>query len=329
MTQTAEQQKFFDEARMGAVGASECGLIMGAESSYKDITDVYLRLSGIEGLDQTDEESDDINRGRVFEPTAVRVAGEKLGVGYDYTDDKVMAMKDFRRKSPACPYLAATPDVKFHDSWGGEVKVMRPHKFKDVLENGIPAMHLWQMYAQLSAYPEWAGIRYILLDVISGRVEIIEVPRNAARIAELEAAVDKWWDRFIIGCEVPTPALMACDQPTTLPTKQPDYTSMTGETWVDIAERYVDAKRCVKAAEADLELAQKDLENGMKASKLQKARVRGHKFIYAQYAGSSRFNRKLLLAKYPEIDQDEFMEEGAPYWRFNSYLKKEKKGAAK
>lgn len=324
MTQTAEQQKFFDEARMDAVGASECGLIMGAESSYKDITDVYLRLSKIEGLDQTDEESDDINRGRVFEPTAARVAGLKLGVGYDYTDDKVVAMKDFRRKSPKCPYLAATPDVKFHDSWGGETKVMRPHKFKDVLESGIPAMHLWQMYAQLSAYPEWAGIRYILLDVISGRVEIIEVPRNAARIAELEAAVDKWWNRFIIGCEIPTPALMATGQPTTIPVKHAVYTEMTGKTWVDIASRFADAKRRVKLAEADLELAQTDMQDGMKASKLQKVRVSGHKFIYAQYKGSRRFNRKLLLAKYPEIDQDEFVEEGAPYWKLSPYLAKEK-----
>jgi len=324
--------ELFRQERAGQIRASECCVLMGCEGYDGKIAfDLFLELKkgvGFEPVSSYDSdsdehveyESDDIRRGNLYEPFALRFASEDLEIGIDFAKDKDDGIRRFSRRHPKHKFMGAMPDGVFEDGWIAEAKCPRPHVLRKQLEEGPYEKFIWQMTMQLACYPEAPGARFILYDCVECRSYVYQFPREAMKIEALEKRCVDFWTRHIEGDEpfsqddwdkpVPVPPVN--------PLKQADYTVVAGRAWSETVRRFVKSKNTIKAAEIDLDAAKTMIADSAQAVGLEKIKVDGHRFL-VRYATRRSLDKRSVKADYPDLDFDKYMRDGKPFLEVRHY----------
>jgi len=307
-----QHQKWLAERR-GGVGASEAGIIMGAQAFGRNELTLYLDKIG--KSEPTDDDVADFRRGHAYEALALALAAEATGIAID----RAATADDIGRfcfTAPDAPHLRATLDGMCHDGWLAEAKAPRPHKLAEYLDKGIPDIYDWQIQAQLACCPDAPGCRFVLYDIVSVRDHILEVERDDARIATLTANVEDWWKRVVEGRLPPTAAAGSETRRLKVPS---EYVTVEGPEWEEAVGALLTTKQALDAAKADHEEARANLKAMMAGASLEKIACAGHKVIHAWQDGRTRFNKKLLAAEHPDLDLGRYEERGDPFAMFRHY----------
>jgi predicted phage-related endonuclease len=309
----AMQKRWLAE-RQGGVGASELGIIMGAQAYGRNPLTLYLDKVG--KPEPTEDDIDDFRRGHVYEPLALSLAAEATGVAIDRPQNHADLLERFCFDAPNGEHVRCTLDGICEDNWNAEAKAPRPHKFREYRDEGIADLYDWQVQAQLACRPEAPGCRFILYDIVGVKVHVLEIERDEEMIRRLLADAERWWQDQV-EARMPPQAIGGTE---TKRLKLPaEYTLVEGDTWTTAVNEYAAAKATAKVADGLLREKKAMIQAAMKAAELPKVTCNGHRFIYTQQDGRRTFNKDLLAAELPELDLSKYETQGKPFPSFRHY----------
>ena len=312
------------EWRLGHIGASEVGILMGSQAFKRGPIEIYLRLIGSPLAEV--EDGPDLRMGHKLEPFAVALAETKLGIKIYRPADDDAKMAGFIFRHPDVP-IGATLDGIADDKRIVEVKCPRPNTLKDMLEGApLKSLYWWQCQAQLACCPDSPSAVLVIYDRVEDDVYCVPVARDEAAITNMLATVRAWWDAHVIPRVPPRPESPAEVETPTVTVAQ-DYTDVAGDSWDAIGAAFAEAKANLALWEAKKKEAEAAVMEAMRASDTWKIRtVSGHRLARVSNAGRDSIDKKLLAATCPELDLNLVTKHGAGYEYIGYYAPKGEKG---
>lgn len=320
------------EARQSGVGSSDSPVLaLPPEEVFKKTAlDVYISKKSPQK-----PEPDNVNfrRGHAYEPLAIVIAEQELGMKIYAPKNEDERWNDFRVQDPDREWIYADFDGLREDGWVVEVKSPMQRIADKIRSEGlknyyqVQGQHLVHIASvgelpYLGKLPDGCpGVCFVIYEPETVSVQIYEIPRNDQMIGAILTNAENFWKNHIEVNEPPVNPLRA--NISFVPQKS-NYKKVSGSAWEEAVSQYTMAKEQEASASVKVSVAKKKIQDALIAAGLDKVIIgNGHKFSFAEQKGRSSFDKKSFQAAYPNIDLSQFETEGKSFRSFRYYGPKE------
>lgn len=200
--------------RLSGIGGSEIGVLVGALRGYYHPHSSDTELVGHKLLHVLPTEPNgDMLRGQVLEPVARDIYRKQILERFPQAiprDDIIENLGKFRDEKR--PWLIGTPDevmeVEPGKIWIIDYKCPTPDALAEYAISGVPfyyaaQLHHYRFIAQKMGY-QIDGLQLASLDMKKWRMDLRDVPYDAALEAECLFAGDHYWTDFVMQGRIPS-----------------------------------------------------------------------------------------------------------------------------
>lgn len=327
MTKRITNEQEWLESRQRGVGSSDSPVLALGQVFETTKLDTYIAKKS-----KPEPQPDNVNfrRGHMYEPLAIALAEQKLGMKIHAPETDEERWNDFQVVDPDRPWLYADFDGLREDGWVVEVKSpmqriadrIRAEGLKDYYQ--VQGQHLVHVASvgdlpYLGKLPDGCpGVCFVIYEPEKCDVQIYEVPRNDEMIGAILANAEHFWKNHVETDEPPIDSTPT--HPVNVPKSKSEYEHVEGEAWDEAVKQYTLADEAAMAAKLRLDAAKAQIKAALEAAGLDKViTANGHKFSNAEQAGRKSFDKKMLKAEHPEIDLDRYEKQGSPFKSFRHY----------
>lgn len=321
------QQEWLEARQLGVGSSDSPVLALEPEEVFGNTAlDIYISKKS-----PPRDEPDNVNfrRGHAYEPLAIVLAEQKMGMKIHAPKTDMERWNDFRVEDPNNPWLYGDFDGLREDGWVIEVKSPRQMIADKIKATGLKRYYLVQgqhlcHIASVGTLPvlgklpaKCPGVCFVIYEPENVDVQIYEIPRDDTAIAAIIQNADRFWNNHVIPNEPPTNMLKA--QVPFVPQKT-SYMSVGGDAWEEALRQYLLTKEQLLSVEQRFDIAKNRIREAMDKANLDKIILNGkHKFSNAEQRGRRSFDKKAFQAAHPNIDLTQFEAEGKPFKAFRYY----------
>lgn len=191
----AASRAMWHEQRRKGIGASEAAAVLG-RSPWSSPYEVWAQKTGrIDGVIRDPDAVERMRWGNLLEPVIIGEYAERSG--------KVVKAwpQDESVEHPEYSIMRCTPDSIQSDP-DANVQVKTTHAYAN-WRGGIPLIYRIQVQHEMAVLE--ADLTIIVVLFGGQRLRWFEEPRNDAFIAQLEAYLPAWWERYVVADTPPPP----------------------------------------------------------------------------------------------------------------------------
>lgn len=317
------------DRRRGGVGSSESPVLYLGDVYGQTPLDVYLGKVNPPGKRQADNPN--FRRGHTYEPLALALFERQTGIRIYAPETDEDRYVRYQCGDPDRPWLFSDFDGLCADGWVAEVKAPRAFVASRISAEGVPDHNLVQCHHHnhvaraAAALPglgdAWRGrvrgTRLIIYDCETVDLQVYEVPYDPAFSGEVVERARCFWEDHVVPRR--PPAGPAPRPRRAIPQRGGAYELVSGPSWEDAARDLFFADQLRKGAQRRYDQARATIMDAMRALDKPRVMLRDRvKFLLLQQTRKS-LNRGRLLADYPGLDLDRYMEDGEPFEAFRAY----------
>lgn len=326
MSNIIKSQTEWLESRKHGVGSSDSPVLALGEIFKKTPLDLYINKKA-----PIEKQKDNTNfrRGHTYEPLAIALAEEKLGMKIHAPKNDNERWNDYKVKDPTRDYVYADFDGVREDGWVVEVKSPLQRIAEQIQAKGLKAyyqiqgQHLVHVastgdMSKIGSFPrECPGVCFVIYEPELVQVQIYEIPRNDVMISAILANAKNFWENHVLENNPPTEMVAEKIETKSVGAK---YQEVTGPSWDEAVTQLTMADETFNAAKNRLELSKARIQKAMTDAGLGKIITEsGYKFQYIDQNGRKSFDLKKLKADYPFLKMEDYEKQGKPFKAFRKY----------
>jgi putative phage-type endonuclease len=292
--------------RKAGIGGSDAAAIMGLDP-WKSPLDIYIDKT----TDTIDESTNLIlERGLALEPLVAERYARETGRKLRRQPGRIHPEHDFIRCSIDRQILTG----KGNPTAQLEIKTANSHVFRKFKMDGIPEKYIVQIQHNLMVWGyDWSGFAVLCPD--TWEMIHFDVERDDLLCEAIKAAEIEFWQRVIDR----TPPEVDQRASVKVPEVGGELTRIETDEFRNAVAALREARQIAAEAGEILDSAKAKVQAIMADTGAQVAQGAGMRFCHTQQAGRRTFNKKALQAAHPEIDLDQFTQEGKPFYSFRMF----------
>lgn len=298
------------EARRTGIGGSDAAAVLGVSEFDEGPLDIYLQKIGAV---PPKEDTPPMQRGRALEPIIAGIYTEQTG-------RKVRRQPMLRLKDQ--PWVIANIDRQIIRSGGeGETSIL------EIKAPGLQSFQRVRMYGLTDDYiiqvqHYLAVLGYENADIILHNAErwqplIFTVQRDDELIEQILEAEERFWKDHVLPKVPPEEGERSEVE---LPEYAGEIVSWDGTPYEDWLRDLYEARQLYDEGKELYDQAKDVVGNKMVELEVDVVEGAGHRVYYREQAGRRSLNKKRLQADYPEIDLEDYYDQGKPFRSFRPYF---------
>ena len=325
------------QGRQSGVGSSDSPILaLPPEKVFKKSpVELYVEKKKTIKLEHIEGQQDDphLRRGHTYEPLAAALYEAQSGIKVHAPITDKERFHTYQVWDASSP-LFADFDGFCEDGWVLEIKSPMQRVCDNFRTQGVrdyylvQCMHLAHL-ANVCELPflgadsmKWLGkikgTRLVVYEPENVQLQIIPLPIDHDMIKIIVDNAKSFWKNHVLPSVPPQREIYSQPiKPKDAPKAK--YTQVEGSDWADALNLFKLAKEQELVAKVKVDGAKLAIIKQMKKQGLEAAQIGFHKFLNRLVAGSTRFDRALLQADYPDMDLQKYMVQGKPRMQFNHY----------
>lgn len=319
--------------RKTGIGSSDAPVLVLGEVYGKKPLNVYLSKKA---EPEQRQPNPDLRRGHTYEPLAIALFEQRYGVKVHAPCTDEERYETYHLRDPERGWLYADLDGFCEDGWVMEVKSPRQRRCDQFRTTGATDYYQVQCHhlahvanvAPLPFLPDpgaWVGkikgTRLIVYEPENVDLMVFAFPYDAEATGSLVTICQRFWEDHVLADVPPyTPAPPRPAKKKAEKGKGGKYVPVQGEAWEQVAGAWFMAKQLAASAESRLKKAKAAVQEMVVASgSTHVITEAGLKFQYDKQAGRRTLNTTALRAAYPQIDLEQFTDQGADFMVLRAY----------